>query len=161
MLSGSGSEIPEGHDEESIKLCNEHCDHETTATPITSSGIEPEMYNPNPYEKEYSTTPQPTPQASDYLLGNERQEGELYCDYRARMYWQDLLKKQYFAGRQIWVGKDRGEIHNMERLNRTSRKLRKVEERKAKKVEQGKRAPKDVKCRNKKSKRQFMEACKK
>lgn len=40
------------------------------------------------------------------LIGNTRQEGELYCDYRCRLYWENLIRKRYLqgrlAGQMIW-----------------------------------------------------------
>ena len=130
-MAVSGSSIPEGHDAESIKLCNKHCDHsqEAIGTPVTSAGMEVQ-YNPTPYE----APPKPEINTvSDILQGNTRQEGELYCDYRARMYWEGRVKKQYFAGKTVWIGKERGEIHNIDRLTRTNKKRRKIEAREERK----------------------------
>ena len=40
------------------------------------------------------------------LIGNTRQEGEIYCDYRCRLYWENLIRKRYLqgrlAGQMIW-----------------------------------------------------------
>ena len=99
------------------------------------------------------------PKALDYLAGNTRQDGELYCDYKCRLFWEKQLHKRYLKGKSIWIGRDRGEIRNMDRLTRTSRKSRKVDARKELRSEQGKLAPEDVRCWNRKRKRQFIEAC--
>lgn len=62
---------------------------------------------------------------SDVLDGNIRQENELYCDYRCRLFWEKYLRKQYLNGRTIWKSRERGEARNMERKNRNSKLRRK------------------------------------
>lgn len=61
------------------------------------------------------------PKATDYITGIIRQEGELYCDYRCRLYWEQQLLKRYLAGRSIWVGDQRGEARNPMRKHRDSK----------------------------------------
>ncbi len=58
---------------------------------------------------------------SDHLKGNKRLEGELYCDYRCRLWWENLAIKQYSAGRTIWIGKERGPMYNLDRVDRSSK----------------------------------------
>ena len=40
------------------------------------------------------------------LIGNIRQPGELYCDYKCRLYWENLIRKRYLQGtlpeQMIW-----------------------------------------------------------
>jgi hypothetical protein len=103
--------------------------------------------------------------ASDFLKGNTRQEGELYCDYKARLYWEKMLSKQYFGGRTIWVGAQRGEARNPERRLRDSKKkLRKNAQKERVRLireAQGVLTPEQVKCLNRKRKKAFIRACEK
>ncbi len=40
------------------------------------------------------------------FIGNTRQDNELYCDYKCRLYWENLIRKRYLqgrlAGQMIW-----------------------------------------------------------
>jgi hypothetical protein len=102
---------------------------------------------------------------SDFFIGNIRQEGELYCDYRCRLYWENYLKKRYISGRSIWDSATRGEVRNMDRRNRNSKariKKDRYNERVHKIREtQGVRTPNQVKSLNRERKKFFKEACNK
>jgi hypothetical protein len=103
---------------------------------------------------------------SDYILGNTRLEGELYCDYKCRLYWEKILSKRYHAGRQIWNSRQQGEIRNTEKIT-GERKLSKSRIKKDNQKErvrkireaQGVLTPDEVKCLNRKRKKAFLRAC--
>jgi len=128
-------------------------------------GIEPNI-GLAPDTDEYPDIPEPEDKTvSDFLKGNTREQDELYCDYKCRLWWEGRLRKQYFQGRSIWIGRDKGEARNPERRLRDSKKaIQKREERErvdAIRETQGKLEAKDVECRNRKLKRAFLEACNK
>ncbi len=92
---------------------------------------------------------------SDYYIGNIRQEGELYCDYKCRLYWENKLMKQYLHGKTMWEGKGRTMV-NLERKRRVSKKRTQkdaqIERKQALSESQGKRTPEQVRYWNRKRK---------
>ena len=43
-----------------------------------------------------------TTQFSDIDITSKRQDNELYCDYKCRMWWVHRITKRYLQGRPIW-----------------------------------------------------------
>lgn len=68
--------------------------------------------------------------ASDYIRGPAREDNEIYCDYMARKYWENLVLRQYLGGRTVWNSTERGEMRNMDRNDRPHRGTLKKERRK-------------------------------
>ena len=123
-MSVSGSSVPEGNEwDNAVEEASERM-----ATDIKED-IDREIVESVASSATADTKTPDVPKASDYMIGNTREEGELYCDYRARLYWEGRLKKRYFKGRAIWIGKECGPMYNTDRMTRTNKKLRKIEAR--------------------------------
>lgn len=43
-------------------------------------------------------------QFTDIDISPKRREGELYCDYRCRLWWVNRILKHYLKGRVVWPG---------------------------------------------------------
>ncbi len=67
---------------------------------------------------------------SEHLKGPVREEDEIFCDYRCRLWWEKMAMKQYMGGRTIWIGSEKGPAHSTDRMERSNKQRNRRDARK-------------------------------